>query len=855
MSHAARGLSPGGALGLIARESRGALGRLLFLIACVAIGVAAVVAVAGLSAGMEEGLRVKSRELLAADLTVQAARPLPDALGTALAEIVPGVERTDVRELATMAAALSADGEIGRSRLCELKVVRGEYPFYGELLLAPPGRLSERLGEETAVVAAELLAGLDLGVGDPIRIGGADFRVAGTVVDEPDRLDFSLAFGPRVFLSEEAFARTSLLPNDGAGSRVTYRALLRLPGNTGSEEVRAVRARLASALEHEPHLRFETHADSQRGLRRGIERFRSYLGLVALLSLILGGIGVAQVTRSWLDTRALSVAVWKSLGVRPREILFLYLFQALLCAALGSVVGALLGGTVPYLVPRLAPDLLEPGLVRAWQPLALARGVALGVGVSALFALTALTALWRVPPALVLRSNAEPLAAPRGVRLVALLLLATGLTAGAWIQCQRLDLALWFTGGLAALGLALYLGARALVRGVRRLPRTRLGPYLAHGLAALARPGSSTVAAIVALGFGALVVIAMALVETRLESELRGALPDDAPSVFLTDVQPDQWSRVHSLLEEAGATGIVSVPVVMTRLAAIDGVPVEDLASRSWSEGRSRWALTREQRLTWFPELPASNTLVRGELWSVPSQAELSVEEEFARRLQVDLGSRLTFDVQGVPFEFVVSSVRAVEWESLMINFHLAVEPGVLEDAPQLLLAAARLDPALEQGLQDRLVEELPNVVLLRVRPVLEKLAAILERIAWGVRLLGSLTVLAGLVVLAGAIGATQVRRSAEAALLKTFGVPRSGIVFLFASEFALAGALAGVLGGLGAWLLAGGFLREVLELEADLPLAPLFLGMLVIVLLSVLAGLAASTRALAVRPGRVLRG
>ena len=269
-----------------------------------------------------------------------------------------------------------------------LKVVQGEYPFYGELQLDPPGPLSALLDEQSAVVAPELLTDLGLRAGDllrALRIGGADFRVAGVVLDEPDRIDFSLRLAPRVFLSAQGFERASLL---GFGNRVRYRALLCLPDGASAADVGALEERLETRLESEPELRIETYADAQRGLRRGVERFSSFLGLVALLSLVLGGIGVAQVTRSWLATRALSIAVWKSLGLTPREIVLLYLGHALLSAAAGSLLGGLLGGVVPFVVPHFAPELLVRGSCNPGSRWRYCAGAALGVGVSALFALS-----------------------------------------------------------------------------------------------------------------------------------------------------------------------------------------------------------------------------------------------------------------------------------------------------------------------------------------------------------------------------------------------------------------------------------------------------------------------------------
>jgi putative ABC transport system permease protein len=293
----------------------------------------------------------------------------------------------------------------------------------------------------------------------------------------------------------------------------------------------------------------------------------------------------------------------------------------------------------------------------------------------------------------------------------------------------------------------------------------------------------------------------------------------------------------------------------MARLSGIDGESVDALADDG-GRRRSRWVLTREQRLTWRADLPAGNELVQGALWSDPARAEVSVEEGFAEDLGVGLGSTLDFDVQGVPVELVVTSLRAVDWASFAINFFLVVEPGVLEEAPHQVLAAARLEPPeAELDLQNRVAEEFPNVTLLRVRPILEKLAGVLDRAAFGVRALGAFTVLTGLVILAGAVGATALRRAREAALLKTLGVTRGGVTRLFAAEYALIGLIAGAIGAAGALALAFAFLEHVLELDAQVPLAAVPLAALAAAALAAASGLAASVKALRARPLETLRG
>ncbi len=890
------------------RESRGARGRMLFFALSLAVGVAAVVGVSGLVGAIQDGIAAQSRRLLAADFRVSSRAPFSAETFAALdaellalgygdagdgehgteahgiAELEPNdiahreadiaqreadvaqreagsegldggferasgwpasrarVRRADVCELTSMASA-------GASRLVEIKSIGPLYPFYGELATDPPDARA-LLDAGTALVAPELATALDLEPGDDVQLGSASFRVAGIVLDEPDRLEFSVTLGPRVFLTSEGLDRTGLLQ---FGSRVRYRMLFELPA-LDSGDLEALEERLDDALEAES-LRIETRDEAQENVREGLERVGHFLGLVALLSLVLGGVGVAQIVRAWLAERTAAIAVLRCIGFRPREILALFLAHVLLLAFAASVVGAAVGACLPAVAPLFEPEFLSRDIVRAWQPGSIARGLGLGLAVAALFALPPLTAVWRVSPARVLRAEAEPLPAPRWVRLGSPTVLALGLFATAWVQAGDLAYAAAFSGGLAALAAALAGAAALVVRLARRVDRRRLSPHLVHGISALGRPAAGTVGAIVALGLGVLVVVAMFLVQDRLDRELAGALPADAPTVFMLDIQPDQWDGVRAVLAEEGALTIDSVPVVSARLASIDGRSVDELAAEREDGRRKRWVLTREQRLTWMDALPEDNRIVAGGPWGDPEVAEISIEEDFAEDLGVGVGARLAFDVQGVPVEFTVSSLRTVEWESFAINFFLVAEPGALDGAPHYRLATAQLEPAGETRAQDRLAEAFPNVTVLRVRPILEKVRAALTKLALGVRTLGSFTILVGIAVLAGAVSAGGVRRAREAALLKTLGLTRRGVAALFCVEYALVGIVAGAIGALGAYGGAWLFLDRVVELEPKLPLFPFALALVASALFAATFGVAASARALAARPLMALRG
>jgi len=853
------------------RESRGSRGRFAFFVACLSVGVAAVVAVAGLSSSLDEGIHKEARQLLAADLAIDASRPLPpdldlDKLGLA------GAQRTEIRETVTVVAApppAATPDRPGASQLVELKVVRGEFPFYGDLKLRPQRPLSELLRPDTAVVATEMLAHLGLHIGDTLRIGGQPFRIAGEVLAEPDRVSVSMTLGPRVFLAAEGFDRTGLAAR---GSRIGYRTLIKLPAGF-DPALERIQQRLRSALP-ETVYRVQSYREAQPNLRENLARVERFLGLVALLSLFVGGIGVAQSVRAWLAGRLDAIAVLKCLGMRPREIFPLYLGQTFLLGLAGSALGIVAGAALELLLPSLFPDLIPAELIHPWQPLALVRGLGLGVGVAVLFSLPPLSAVLRVPPARVLRREAEPLPVHRWTTALTVVALGLGVWIMASVQAHSWDLGARFTGGVA-LAASLLAGAAALVsRWVRRIPREAVRSLsLRHGLSALARPGAAAISAIVALGLGVLVVVAMSLVQRRLTAEISAEVPKDAPTAFLIDIQPAQWPGVEALLQRQGATRIESVPVVMARFAAIDGKSVEELA-RGWEERprrgqpgeqreregarggqrRGRWALTREQRLTYLRELPKDNEIVAGKLWSDPQRAEVSVEQEYAENLGIHLGTTLRFDIQGVPVDLAVTSLRTVDWRTFGINFFLIVEPGVLDKAPQQRLAAIQLPKGSEQRVQDLLVASYPNVTVLRIREILEKIVKVLDRIGLGIRFLGGFTVLAGVAILAGAVSAGSARRGREVALLKTLGMTRRGVAAAFAVEYALIGLVAAAIGAGGGYLLAWGVITRGFEMTWQLQPWPFAAALAAGVVLTVLAGLAASLRALEMRPIEVLR-
>ena len=835
------------------RETRGAGRHLAVLFGCVALGVAALVSVGSFAANLDRTLTREARTLTGGDVELRSAQPLDPAARAALDDLVHrGGVITTVREMVAMARAPAR----GATLLVELKAVEPAYPLYGHVATTPPASLGALLADRGdsggALVETGLLERLGIAVGDPLMMGDARFVVTGVLVREPDRSVGLVTLGPRMLVAAHSLERTGLLQ---IGSRVRYRTLARLPAEMTA---RAAADDLARAI-GDPTVRIAAFDESQPGLRRFFSQLATYLGLVGLASLLVGGVGIASSVTTFLRRQLATIAILKCLGASSPVLLATYLIQTLALALLGSLAGAALGvAAQPLLVRALAPFAPFTLEVR-WDAGTLARGLALGLLAALLCALWPLLAVRAVPPSLILRRDVDTSGWRARRPWAAALPILMGLATLVIWQAGSLRLGGIFVGAaLAALAVLLGL-SRALVRMARWVPRAR-GLAWRQGLAGLDRPGGHTVRVVVALGLGVMLLVAIALLEANLGRQLAYEQKRDAPAFFFVDVQPDQREPFSRLVGEAsGGVAPTLTPIVRARLAAIDGTPVtRELIDRRKRETPDKiWYLTREYMLTWAAAPPTKNAITRGRWWTAAeasARPRVSVEDEAAKYFGVRVGGTLTFDVQGVPIEAEVMNLRKVDWQSLTTNFFMVLSPGALDGAPTIYLATARVPPELETRLQDRVVAAFPNVTAIPLRGVLERVAEVLGQISFAVRFMALFSIAAGLVVMAGALAATRYQRLYESVILKTLGATRWAIARAFAVEYACLGAVAGLGGTALAAVLAWIVLRFVLDTPWRLEPETLLLGVILTTLVSLGVGLLATVRLLGRKPLSVLR-
>ncbi|MDQ2669033.1 MAG: FtsX-like permease family protein, partial [Gemmatimonadota bacterium] len=705
-----------------------------------------------------------------------------------------------------------------------------------------------------------LLTALAADLGDTLALGEARFVIAGTVENFPGDVGLGSAFSPRVVISARDLEATELLR---FGSRAQYAAYFRLPAPS---EASALAERIRPGLR--PELANVRSADEdQQQLGRALERLTSYLGLVALVALLLGGLGVASAVHVFLRQKLETIAVLRCLGATARQVFAVYLLQAIAMGLAGSILGVALGLAIQLLLPQVLGDFLPVDVTVRPSAQAIASGVGMGLWVSIAFSLLPLLAVRRVSPlAAIRRMYDERPPRPGPARWVVLALLAASVVVLARLQVSEWLTALSFAGGVGVALLLLALCAWALVRMVRRWFPQRWPYVWRQGLANLYRPANQTVTVVLALGFGAFLLSTIYLVQHNLLRTL--SLGGDAvrPNLVLIDVQPDQRAGVDSTLATAGYPALETVPIVPMRIRTLDGRPADEiLADTTAGEGEEvpeRWAVRREYRSTYRDSLTGSEQVVLGE-WGWRDDArdggdevyDISIEAGVAAELGVALGDEIVWDVQGVPVATRITSLREVDWARFEPNFFVVFEPAALMSAPQTFVTLTRVpDPAARGRVQRSLVERFPNVTSLDLSLVQQTVERVVSRVVLAVRFMALFSLATGALVLVGAVATTRFQRLREGVLLRTLGATRGQVVRIVAAEYLALGALAALV-AVGLASLAGwGLAKWLFEIPFGVPVPQLAAVAATVVLLTTIVGAFNSRDALSRPPLEVLR-
>jgi putative ABC transport system permease protein len=757
----------------------------------IAFGVAALVAIDSFAANVTQSVREQSRSLLGGDLSLASRGPLPPVAH----EVIDSLRAKGAREArVTSFASMAVDRRTGLTRLVQVRAITSNFPLYGAVLTDPSTAWATLRSQEAAVVDPALLVALDGHIGDTVALGYGHFVIAGTLRTVPGDAAIAAAIGPRVFIPEADLAVTQLLT---FGSRAEYKTVL------GVNASPALEARLKNRLDT-VHVRVQSATDTDTGLTDAVKRLRNFLGVVALVSLLLGGIGVASGVRAFVRRKVETVAILRCLGATTRQILLIYVGQAAAMGLIGAAAGALLGVGLQFGLPLAIRDFLpvdvDPHLVLG----AIGFGLVLGLWVALWFALRPLLALGSISPLAALRREYGDEKPSEGRAIVPALVLGATVLALSVARAPSPRLGVGIAAGIGVVLLALWAGAVALSWLARRITRSGWPYVIRQGVANLYRPANQTRAVVLSLGFGAFLIATLYLVQTNVLRELNVATNASRGNVLFFDVQSDQAAGLDSM---AGRSVVETAPLVTMRIASINGVSVGALQREKKGAG---WALRREYRSTYRDTLVGSEHVVAGRWFSKDppgDTAELSLEADVARELGVNIGGRITWDVQGVPVPTRLTSLREVDWARFEPNFFAVFPNGVLEHAPHQVVVLANVpNPTALSRLQRTVVDRYPNVSTVDLTLVRDTIGRIVRKVTLAIRFLALFSLALAIPVLFSSASTSRRDRVREGVLLKTLGASRAQIRAIMLAEYAalgLVGALTGVLLSFaGAWAL-----------------------------------------------------
>ena len=767
------------------RELRGGLNGFRIFMACIVLGVAAIAGVGSLAEAFRAGLAENARALLGADVEIRVAAH--GATDDQFAWLRDNSETLiTVRELRAMAYASTSD----ERTLVELKGVDPAYPLYGTMALAPALPLSEALetreGLPGAVVEKTLLARIGVAVGDTVRVGDKRIEIRATLVREPDRVAGAFTLGPRLMVTNETFDATGLVR---LGSMLRHKYRVRL---AAGEMVRPWVERLGTAFPGAAWRIYDLD-DAQPSVKRFVNRLGIFLTLVGLTALVIGGVGIANAVASYLSGRTETIATLKCLGATSDVIFRTYFLEVGALALVGIAVGLVLGGGTPALTAWLARDALPVPPVVSLYPTPLIVAAAFGVLTTVIFTLWPLARARDVPAAGLFRNIVSPIRGLPPMRYVLATALALAMLVGlALLTTEYLFFARWFVAGAAVSLVAFWIVAKLIVAGASRLRRPK-SPILRLALSNLTRPGAPTAGIVMSIGAGLSVLVTVALLDTNLSRQISDRIPDRAPTFFFIDIQADQVAPFEQIVAETeGAELLERMPNLRGRLALIDGTPVEEAIY----DPRASWFVNGERGLTYAAVPPDGVEIVAGTWWpeNYSGPPAISLDAHIAEELGIGIGDTLTFNVLGRRITAEIRSLRTIDWSRIRVAFATIFAPGALEGAPQTHVAAVSATPEAEDALHRAVTDCFANVSAVRIRDVLETITDMFRRIASAVRASASVTVVAGLLVLAGAVAAGYRRRVYDAVILKVLGATRSNIIGAFVIEYTILGSITAVL-------------------------------------------------------------
>lgn len=825
------------------RESRSALKNFKVFIASLFLGTAIIAGVGSVTANISDTIDQDGRIFLGGDVQIsQIQKRLTSEESTYL------TSQGAVSEVATLRSMAHVDND---SSLVDLKAVDNAYPLYGSFLLQEGtytgDTLAKKQGNWGIVLSEALAVRLNLGMGDSVKLGTEDYQVRGLIQKEPDANNQGFQLAPGAIVALDSLFENSLVK---PGSLVRYYNRVKL---NQSITVINFKDNLKKTFP-EKTWRVRDSSSGGGGLRRFVSRMGQFITLVGLTALLVGGVGVSNAVRSYLDGKTDTIATYKILGGTGRLILMTYLGQILFIASGAILLGLIIGAGVPMMVGGLLKDSLPVELTLSLYPKPLILAAFYSFMIAIIFTLWPLGKAVQVPAARLFR---QTISRRRSVRqsLPYVVAIASCVVLLISVVIYTSSFRVLSAGTLAAAFFAFLVlsGASALVKKIAKsIPRPN-NPIFRIALSNIYRPGNSTTSIVMSMGLGLILFTSIALIENNLLREINDRVSRDAPSFFFIDIQKTQHEDFTSYLD--GREGVLSyrtVPNLRGRVTHIKSIAVNEAEVKP--EGK--WILRGDKGISFGHILPKDNIITAGTWWTenYDGPPQVSISKQMADSMDLGVGDTISVNILGRGFTLPIASIRSFDWENFGINYVMIVDPKTLKSAPFTYVATVKTLPGDEAEIYRELYQKFPSVSIIRMKDILENALILLGKISGAIDVMAAITILSGILVLAGAIAAGHKARIYDAAVLKVVGATRRDILTAYVIEFVLLGSLTGViaivLGSLGAYSV----ITTMMEMSWQLPFAIPVGTVTGSVLVTLIFGMVSIWLAMSARPSQVLR-
>lgn len=828
------------------RDSRRNRSRLFLFVSSIILGIAALVATFSLGDNVRKDIDRQAQVLVGADLVIESNKPINAKVRPMLDSL--GDQRSEERTFASMVYFTKSQG----TRLVQVRALQGDFPYYGALETTPVAAGKRFRFQQQALVDKTLMLQFNAQVGDSIQIGDVSFAIAGVLNKAPGRTGLSTTVAPPVYIPLKYLDQTGLIQR---GSRVGVNFYYKYnePAQV-SKVITAIEPSLEKA-----GLDFDTVEERKRNTGRSFEDVNEFLTLISFIALLLGCIGVASAIHIYIREKISSIAILRCLGVNSGQAFLIYLIQIVGIGIIGAVIGAVVGTLIQQVLPTVLQDFLPIEITAGISWPSIVKGIALGAVIAALFGLLPLLSVRKVSPLYTLRLSLEPTRSFRDpLKWIVYLLILAFIVVFTWWQVHSWMQAIIFTISIFTAFLVLAGIARLLMFLVRRFFPASWSYLWRQGFANLYRPNNQTLILVTTIGLGALFISTLYFIQTILINRVSLTGSGSQPNMVLFDIQSSQKDSVADLARQYKLPILQQVPIVTMRIEAINGKTAADVKKDTASKISER-AFEWEFRVTYRDSLTDSEKLTAGKLSGpvkYPGQVvPISMEEQYARRINVKIGDSILFNVQGALVPTIVGSMRQVDWQRVQTNFRVVFPPGILEPAPQFHVLITRVpSPEVSARFQQAVVRRYPNISIIDLHLILKVLDDVLNQIGFVIRFMAGFSIITGLIVLIASVLISKYQRMQESVLLRTLGASRRQILIITALEYFFLGALAAATGILLSLVSSWALARYSFKTEFSPNWWPVIILFVSISLLTILIGIFNSRSVVNRPPLEVLR-